>query len=104
MMDIEKIAEADRAQLMDVVRAELYLLDRGELDRVARSIGRSCDCLARIRRGSTKWPTAATLFPLARKLGLCLIFVPEAEAKARGYQVVKTVDTVLAAFEHRTAH
>jgi len=99
--DFDAMVEADREALMETIRGELYALDRGQLERLALRIGRSADCLARIRRGTTKWPYAGALLALARACGLKLIFVPAAEAASRSYRIERTTQVTP---ENRTAH
>ena len=100
--DIETIAEADRNQFMDVIRAELYKLDKGEMERAGRRIDRTYDCLIRIRSGRTMWPLAKTLFALVQVLGLRLILVSPEEARTRGLRVGST--TVTHSTENRVTH
>ena len=69
----------DRKEIMDNIRKELYILDTGELKKLAWSIGRSYSCLIAIRSGRSKWPHAKTIFPLCRALGIKFTLIDERE-------------------------
>jgi len=76
MLPIETIAERDREAMMNVIRDALYRRTRAELTSLANRIGRTYDCLIRIRSGRTKWPLGGTLFSLIYVLDLRLELVP----------------------------
>ena len=66
-----------RAEVMDEVRRALY--GHGDLDSLARKIGRTPRCLYALRGGYTRWPRWETLFALLPHLGLQLTIIRTAE-------------------------
>lgn len=75
-MNIEQIAEKDRDAMMQVIRDGLYKLDALETRQLARRIGKTYDCLIRIRRGTTRWPQPSTLFSLIYMMNLRMVLLP----------------------------
>lgn len=69
-MNFDQIAESEREEIMNTIRAKLYQYDREQLREIGITIGRSYSCLIAIRSGRSKWPRAHTIFPLAIVLGL----------------------------------
>lgn len=63
-----------RAEVMQVVRDALYR--HGNLESLAKGIGRSPRCLYAIRCGYTRWPRWETLFALLEPLDLKMLIVP----------------------------
>ena len=96
-MNVQEIAEKDREAMMNCIRDSLYGKDTLQLRQTARKIGRTYDCLIRIRSGRTRWPLADTLFSLIYVLDLRMVLLPA---------VIEAYDTatVHAVEEMRTWH
>jgi len=74
-LELDQMAESERAEIMNTIRTKLYQYDTDQLKEIALIIGRSYSCLIAIRSGRSQWPRAHTMFSLAKMLGLRLTLV-----------------------------